>query len=105
MYVDRSFILGQLPKYRNEWVTVMQRQAVPDIMRSLFEAHRKFAAYYDSIGLFFEGNTLAQTCDNLYNFCKANIRYKEETIDWQSTALPTGILVRGYGDCKHYASF
>lgn len=105
MYVDKSFILGQLPPYRNEWVTILQRQSVPDIMRSMFEAHKQFKPYYDRIGLYFQGDSLAETCENLYRFCKQNIRYQEETEDWQSTALPTGLLVRGFGDCKHYASF
>lgn len=105
MYVSKSFILDRLPKYRNEWVTIMQRQAVPDIMRSMFEAHAQFRSYYDKIGAYFLGNTLAQTCDNLYNFCRENIRYREESEEWQTTALPTGILVRGFGDCKHYAAF
>lgn len=105
MYVSRSFILDQLPKYRNQWVTVKQRQAVPDIMRDLYQAHKDYRPHYDQIGRFFEGPTVAATCENLYHFCKENIKYREESEDWQSTALPTGILVRGYGDCKHYASF
>jgi hypothetical protein len=105
MYVDKSFILEQLPPYRNEWVTVLPQQTVPDIMRSMFDAHRKFRSYYDRIGVYFEGSDLADTCDNLYRFCKQNIYYREESVDWQSTAVPTGLLVRGFGDCKHYASF
>jgi len=105
MYVSKSFILDQLPDYRGQWVTVMHRQAVPDIMRQMYSAHKQYRAYYDQIGLYFEGETLAETCDNLYQFCKENIRYREESEQWQTTALPTGILVRGEGDCKHYASF
>jgi hypothetical protein len=105
MYVSKKFILGELPEYQDKWVTVMQRQAVPDIIRQMYSAHRQYRGYYDLIGLYFEGDTLAETCDNLYNFCKDNIRYREESEEWQTTAQPTGILVRGEGDCKHYASF
>lgn len=105
MYVSKSFILDQLPAYENKWVTVMQRQAVPNIMRAMYSAQKQYRGYYDRIGLYFEGATLADTCENLYNFCKDNIHYKEESEHWQTTALPTGILVRGEGDCKHYALF
>ena len=103
--IDKDVILSVLPEYRNEWITVMQRQEVPHIMAEVFEAHKDFSKYYDSIGLLFEGSTIGETADNLYFFCKENIKYQEEGEDFQTTAVPAGILVRGHGDCKHYASF
>jgi hypothetical protein len=44
-------------------------------------------------------------CKSLYSFCKKNIGYKEEDTAFQTTAIPTGILTRGEGDCKHFSSF
>ena len=74
-------------------------------MREIVNAHRLFRPYYDKISANFIMDNVGDLADYLDEFCRRNIRYKEETSNWQSTALPTGILTRGYGDCKHYASF
>jgi len=103
--VDKYFVLQHLPEYRDEWETVVDDQEVKDIIRTMFDSHVQFKGYYDNIGYLFDGNTISDTCENLFAFCKNNIRYREESKDLQTTALPTGVLVRGYGDCKHYASF
>lgn len=103
--VDKNLLIEMLPAYKNEWVTVMQKQEVPHIIEEVFEAHKDFGKYYDKIGVLFEGATISETADNLFHFCKDNIAYKEEGEEFQTTAIPAGILVRGHGDCKHYASF
>jgi hypothetical protein len=105
MHLDKTFLISQMPTYQDKWVTVMQKQEVKNIMREIYESHADFRKYYDKIAGFFWTGDIAGTCNNLFTFCRDNIRYVEESEDWQSTALPTGILVRGYGDCKHYASF
>lgn len=106
MRVSRDMLLAELPPYRDEWVTIAEKQEVErDIIPEIVNAHRLFAKDYDKIAIFFVGDTLKQTCENLYNFCIENIRYREEAERLQTTALPTGLLTRGYGDCKGYASF
>ena len=105
MTICKQQILSRLPDFRDQWITVKGQQQVPDIIDSILQSHRDFGKYYDSIGFLFRGNTISDTCENLFHFCRDNIRYYEESEDSQSTAIPTGILVRGYGDCKHYASF
>lgn len=105
MNVNRSELLGLLPAYQDAWVTIHDNQTVKDIIREVLAAHKEFAEYYDSIAPYFEGDTVQEICDNLYTFCKSEIRYREESEDDQTTALPTGLLTRGFGDCKHYASF
>ena len=94
-----------LPDFRDKWVVVKEKQAVDHIIKDLLDCHYKFAGHYDNISQVFKGQTVADTCDRLYYFCKENIRYKEEGESEQTTAIPAGILVRGQGDCKHYASF
>jgi len=98
-------LIGVLPPYRDEWVVIKNNQEVHDIIREVLDAHKEFATYYNAIGLYFDGPTLDETCDNLYRFCKKNLRYVEEGEHEQSTALPTGLLKRGYCDCKGYAGF
>ena len=105
MYVSKERLIAELPPYQDKWVMIKKEQGVPDIINEMLQAHREFAPYYDSICHYFIGRTLKDTCETLFEFCQENITYREEGEDWQSSALPTGILMRGHGDCKHYASF
>lgn len=103
--VTPELIISRLPKYRDEWELIKRRQYVPDIITEVCTAHRLFAPYYDEFSyLFFSGDP-DTVCEDLHRFCKNFIRYKEEPITTQTSALPTGILLNGVGDCKHYALF
>lgn len=103
--VTREQLLEVLPTYQDGWVVVTKDQDVQDIIESMLQSHQEFAPYYDKIEMYFDASGTKEIADNLYNFCKANIEYREESDKQQTTALPTGILTRGYGDCKHYAGF
>lgn len=105
MKLDKSTLLGTLPPYRDGWITIHPDQQVKDIIREVLNAHDEFAPYYDKIALYFDDTTIDRVCNKLYEFCKSEIAYDEESADDQTSALPTGILTRGKGDCKHYAGF
>lgn len=98
-------LLQCLPPYEDKWITVHPKQSVRHIINEILEAHKEFAPYYDDIALYFMEDTTEDICKKLYSFLKKNISYKEEKEDEQTTALPTGILTRRQGDCKHYSSF
>lgn len=98
-------LLGKLPPYEDAWINIHDNQTVPDIINEVLEAHQEFALYYDKISSFFYSPDLDKVCNNIYSFLKKNIKYKEETESDQTTALPTGILTRRQGDCKHYSGF
>jgi len=97
-------LLNRLPPFRDEWITINANQDVKDIIREILAAHQEFKSYYDELALYFDGSTTQQICDNIYNFLKRNVSYVEESDSDQTTAVPAGILTRGFGDCKHYAS-
>lgn len=103
--VGRDQLLKVLPEYRDAWVVVHPDQSVREIINEVLEAHKDFAPYYDEIALYFDCDDIQDTCRCIYDFLKSNIKYKEEKEEDQTSALPTGILIRGYGDCKHYAGF
>lgn len=98
-------ILCRLPPYRDQWELVTDEQYVPDIINEVCTAHRLFGWYYDQFSDYFYSEYPQTVADRLYDFCKRNIEYREESVDFQTSAIPTGILSRGYGDCKHYALF
>lgn len=98
-------LLDQLPPYKDAWILINDNQAVPDIINEVCDAHSEFASYYDNLSSFFEDEDTTVVCENIYRFLKQNIKYKEESEKEQTSALPTGILIRGKGDCKHYSGF
>lgn len=101
--VTAQGLLEVLPPYRDEWAIVEERQNVYDIIKGMLDSHREFAGYYDLIALYFDGPTTEDICENIYRFLVDNVKYREEKEAAQTTALPTGILMRGCGDCKHYS--
>lgn len=103
--VTRETLLTKLPPYRDEWKLINPHQYVPDIIEEICAAHSLYGVYYDAFSGSFFTSDARGLCEELYLFCKRNIEYREETVEQQTTALPTGILQRGYGDCKHYALF
>lgn len=103
--ITKQFLLQQLPPVRDEWEVVTEDQDVNDIIKQILRAHEANKIYYDKIALYFDAGTVPEICDNIFDFEKSQIKYKEESQNEQTTAIPGGILSRGYGDCKHYASF
>lgn len=97
-------ILSELPPYRDEWVLVTKAQYIPDIINEVVKAHRLFGHYYDMFSYLFYTTNPYELADRLFTFCRRYIDYREEKVSFQSTAAPHGILERGEGDCKHYAS-
>lgn len=108
--VTPTMILNRLPPYLDEWQLIKETQYVPDIMKEVKNAHTLFSGYYDKFSdLFYKPDPVA-IADDLYEFCKKYLKYKEEPIKIQTSALPSGIIERGYVtgegvDCKHYALF
>lgn len=98
-------LLSCLPPYRDEWITIIGKQSVRDIIAEVLASHKEFAPLYDNIALYFDGDTTEEICQNLYDFLKTNVRYREEREEDQTTATPAGLLTRGFGDCKHYSTF
>lgn len=103
--VTPEMILLRLPPYLDEWELVKEVQYVPDIIKEVCAAHELFAPHYDRFsGLFYDTDP-AVVADSLHDFCKRYIRYQEESVKTQTSAIPAGILSRGFGDCKHYSLF
>lgn len=105
MSITRDYILGLLPPYLSKWETVVREQNTDDIIDSMLKYHRAFIPYYDRIGGEFWDGSIGSTADGLYEFCKNNIQYREETKEFQTVGVPNGVLIRGFADCKGFASF
>lgn len=103
--VTADQVLSRLPPYRDEWELINKQQYVNDIIKEICTTHSLYGCYYDMFSdLFYSSNPDVVT-ESLYRFCKNNIKYKEESVERQTSSVPQGILYRGYGDCKHYSLF
>lgn len=103
-------VLDRLPPYRDEWELIKETQYVPDIIQEVCAAHRMFSGYYDCFSDLFYKPDPARVADSLYDFCKKYLVYREEPVKLQTSAIPAGIIERGYitgqgVDCKHYSLF
>jgi hypothetical protein len=108
--VTPDMILARLPPYQDEWALIKQTQYVPDIISEVVKAHVLFRGYYDRFADLFYNTDPGTVTNELYDFCHRYLSYKEEPVKRQTSALPTGIIYRGYitgegVDCKHYSLF
>jgi len=103
--LDKFFLLDRLPRFKNNQVLIEKKQSVHDIIREVLTAHRIFAKDYDLIAKHFWRGNVYDTLQYLWQFCKANIPYKVESEDNQTTKSPAAILLSPSGDCKHYSGF
>lgn len=103
--VSPDQILSRLPTFQGKWELIKRKQYVPDIIKEILAAHVEFEQYYDCFSYLFYDDDVYQVAETLHGFCKRYIQYRAENVAEQTTALPTGIIARGTGDCKHYALF
>lgn len=103
--VTNTMVLSRLPQFIDKWELITPEQYVPDIIREVCAAHRLFGRYYDLFSYLFYTTDPGILTENLYRFCKRYITYREESVEFQSSSVPQGILTRGVGDCKHFAIF
>jgi len=103
--VDKRLLLTKLKPYVGSLKIVKYEQGTGDIIKELLAAHKDEAKEYDKIYPYFIGRNTKETCRNIYNFLKRNVRYDIEPSSKQTLKSPSSILAQGYGDCKQYSQF
>lgn len=74
------------------------------IITTLHKNTDKAALITKDIAPLFKGNTIEETCRNIWNFLKTEITYKKD-LENQDIKLPNRFLKEGTGDCKSYSLF
>lgn len=103
--VTKQTLLSDLNTYIGSHKVLVYDQNTTDIIKELLKAHKDNEKEYDKIYKYFDFSNENKIFENLFNFCKKNIKYKVESGEKQSLKTPTAILVQGFGDCKQYAQF
>lgn len=103
--MNRQQVLRNLAGSDMGRVLVAENQSVYDIIKLIKFKHGKTASDYDAISELFWKGDVYDTASGLWDFCKDNIKYSEESEAVQTVAQPKVILMKGKGDCKHYSLF
>lgn len=102
-------VLSVIPPFEGKEMIIEKHHSANQIVAEVLDAHNYFASDYDLIlkNLSFSRDVPIE--DQLFDFCKKNLKYVEEKGAYQSTRSPAGIIElgsRGVGvDCKHYAGY
>lgn len=103
--MDKKAILDKLPPFDGNYKLIAWEQSVGDIIREVLDSHTEFSGDYNQIALCFDGDTLDDICNNIFNFCKKNFYYDEQTELCQMSMSPAAMIELRNVDCKNYAGF
>lgn len=106
--VTANFILSKLPPYKGEYSVISNNQSISDIKTGILKKFNQTKKDYDLISEFFLGNSLKQTCFNVWQFLRNNVINVTETSKLQTVKTPAAIIATGKttgSDCKNYALF
>jgi hypothetical protein len=71
-----------------------------DIVKTVLDVYNEYHSQAASIAPQLKDQSILKTCKNIYQFIRANVKYREDGNDKQVVAAPGRLLERGYGDCK-----
>lgn len=103
--MNRQYLLNKIGNASPPEKMVIEDQDAYDIIKRMILKHKSCAGDYDRIASDFEASDIYQVCEKIWNFCKKNIAYDEESITRQEVSAPQTILRKGHCDCKGYALF
>jgi len=76
-----------------------------DIIRTIIEADALAPPFTSDFALSIQGDTIDDTCYNLWAWVRKNITYREDPDGRQDIQLPGALVAHGYGDCKSMGVF
>jgi hypothetical protein len=90
------------PKYTTTFIK--QNQSAKDIATAIVKSIKESEADAKKIAPYLKGSTKQKSLENIFIFCKNNIKYKKESTDLQTARTLGRILQMKQGDCKHYTT-
>lgn len=88
----------------NTTTFIKQNQSAKDIANAIVLSIKQSEMDAKKIAPFLKGATNKKSLENIFIFCKNNIKYKKETTDLQTARTIGRILSMKEGDCKHYTT-
>lgn len=103
--MNRQYLIRKIGSAPPPEIMVAADQDAYDIINRMLLKHKACACDYDKIASEFNAQDVYAVGEKIWNFCKSNLKYDEETINRQNVSSPQTILMRGHCDCKGYALF
>lgn len=104
--LNRQSVLRQLGAAAPPTKILVEDQGVDDIIDGIVKKHKECVKHYDRLLSMFDGDgSWYDVGERLFDFCKQEIDYRIESVQWQYVSTPMTILTNGYCDCKGYALF
>ena len=103
--LSKKFLLNKISGFQNSSKMIVLEQSTGDIIQAILKTHPKYSFDYKKISQYFKGKTDKETCQNVWNFLKKNIKYVIESENKQIVRSPAAILFQGVSDCKCYSLF
>jgi len=76
-----------------------------DIVNEILKADRGVSKYTVNLSKFLLGNSIIETCKNIFDFLKSNIRYVKDDEQLQLLKAPSMLWATKEGDCKSLSLF
>jgi hypothetical protein len=102
--ISKQNILGILKPFENKKTVVIDEQTTNDIIQGILQTHNFYKSEYDKIYKYFVGDSIEETCKNVYDFLKKYVPYYQEPEKKQTLRSPAAIVSKA-ADCKSYALF
>ena len=88
----------------NTTTFIKQNQSAKDIATAIVKSIKDSKNDAKKIAPFLKGTTKEKSLENIFIFCKKNIKYNKENSDLQTARTLGRILSMKQGDCKHYTT-
>lgn len=102
--MDKETILNELHPLQGTKKIIVENQSTGDIIEGILDTHKRYQNQYDKIYKYFVGSSLNDTCNNIWQFLKDNVKYYVEPQKLQTLRSPAAILSKA-ADCKSYSLF
>jgi hypothetical protein len=102
--MDKQTILNELQPLQGTKKVIVENQSTGDIIEGILDTHKRYQNQYDKIYKYFVGSSLNETCNNIWQFLKDNVKYYVEPQKLQTLRSPAAILSKA-ADCKSYSLF
>lgn len=74
-----------------------------DIVEAVMSVYSKVFQQCKDVATDLEGDTIEQTCRNIFEYVNANVTYREDPPGDQWVKSPARLVKDGFGDCKSYS--
>ncbi len=101
--VSYALIKSKIPQPKIEAKITHFSGTTQNIIEVILDTFRAYGYQAQTIALYFQSKSIAQTAKSIFDFIRQNIKYVEDSNDHQKVKSPSRTIFDKYGDCKSYS--